>query len=81
MVKVAQGSAVLLSNREKEVIQWMCRGKTNWEIGQLMNISEYTVKNHVSKILKKIEASNRQHAVAKALEMGLVSLSEDNSSQ
>ena len=81
MVNVAQGSAVLLSNREKEVIQWMCRGKTNWEIGQLMNISEYTVKNHVSKILKKIEASNRQHAVAKALEMGLVSLSEDNSSQ
>ncbi|MCU7920772.1 MAG: LuxR C-terminal-related transcriptional regulator [Candidatus Thiodiazotropha sp. (ex Dulcina madagascariensis)] len=71
MEKIRNGSR-LLSKRETEVLQWLCSGKSNWEIGQIMSLSEYTVKNHVSQILKKLEANNRQHAVAKGIEMGLI---------
>lgn len=63
-----------LSSRELEVLQWLLNGKSNWDIGGILNISEYTVKNHVQRILKKLNANSRQHAVAKALEMGLINL-------
>ena len=63
-----------LSARELEVLQWLLTGKSNWDIGKILNISEYTVKNHVQHIMKKLNANSRQHAVAKALEEGLIKL-------
>ncbi len=64
----------LLSVRETQILHWLCKGKSNWEIGQILNLSQYTVKNHVSRILKKLDVSNRQHAVAKGVDLGLVML-------
>lgn len=64
----------LLSKRETQVLEWMSRGKSNWEIGQILNVSMYTVKNHVSNIIKKLEVNNRQHAIVKGIELGLVKL-------
>ena len=52
-----------LSPREREVIVWLCMGKTNWEIGMILDISVYTVKNHVRSILQKLNARNRVHVV------------------
>ena len=52
-----------LSPREREVIVWLCMGKTNWEIGAILDISVYTVKNHVRSILQKLNARNRVHVV------------------
>jgi len=46
-----------LSGRETEVLRWLCSGKSNWEIGKILGLSQYTVKNHVSKILKKLMAT------------------------
>jgi len=43
--------------RETEVLRWLCSGKSNWEIGKILGLSQYTVKNHVSKILKKLMAT------------------------
>jgi len=63
-----------ISSRELEVLRWLLNGKSNWDIGKILNISEFTVKNHVQKILKKLNANSRQHAVAKALEAGLIQL-------
>lgn len=63
-----------LSPRELEVLRWLLNGKSNWDIGKILHISEYTVKNHVQRILKKLNASSRQHAVAKALESGIIQL-------
>ncbi len=57
-----------LTVREIEVLKWVKEGKTNWEISQIMNISYATVKFHLANILKKLDAVNRGHAVAKALE-------------
>ncbi len=63
-----------ISEREIEVLKWIKKGKTNWEISIILNISERTVKFHVSNILKKLEAMTRAHAVAISIELGIVSL-------
>lgn len=54
-----------LSKREHEILQWVTIGKTNPEIGRILNISEYTVKNHMKRIFKKMGVSNRAQAVGK----------------
>jgi len=56
-----------ISPREKEVLKWIIEGKTNWEIGVILHISERTVKFHVQNLMKKLRATNRYHIVAKAL--------------
>lgn len=54
-----------LSAREAEILRWIALGKTNPEIGSILNISSFTVKNHVQRILKKLDVTNRTHAVGK----------------
>jgi len=56
-----------LSLRESEILHWLGEGKTNWEIAQVLHISENTVKNHVQRILAKLKVNNRAQAVAKGL--------------
>lgn len=58
---------VLLSSRERQVLQWVREGKTNHEIGQILSISPFTVKNHVQRILRKLNVTNRAQAVARGL--------------
>lgn len=48
------------TNREIEVIRNINEGYTNKEIGKNMKISEYTVKRHISNILKKLDLKNRK---------------------
>lgn len=62
----------LLSERELQVLAWVRDGKTNYEIGQILDISPLTVKNHVQKILRKLNVSNRAQAVAHAVTSGLI---------
>ena len=56
-----------LSDRESEIMGWVCSGKTNDEIGSILDISTFTVKNHLQRIFKKIDVVNRSQAVAKIL--------------
>jgi LuxR family transcriptional regulator, quorum-sensing system regulator CviR len=58
-----------LSTREKEVLKWMSCGKSNWEIAQVMGLSESTVKIHVHHILGKLQVGTRVQAVAKAISL------------
>lgn len=57
----------VLSEREKECLQWTANGKTSWEIGQILGVSESTVVFHISKAVNKLGVSNRVQAVAKAI--------------
>ena len=61
-----------LSERELQVLEQLATGKSNKEIGQQLYISEYTVKNHVKTILKKLNALGRTEAIAIAHERGLI---------
>ena len=63
-----------LTEREKEVLQWVAQGNPNKEIAARLNISERTVKFHVSAILRKLDAGNRAEAVQKAITAGLIHL-------
>lgn len=59
---MAQGG---LSDREQEILHWVRGGKTNLEIGMILNISANTVKNHLKRIFQKLDVSCRAQAVAK----------------
>lgn len=63
---------VHLSPREQEVLQNIAEGLSNKEIAKQLNISEYTVKNHVRNILGKMCVKTRGQAVAKALSHGIL---------
>ena len=63
-----------LSRREIEILKWMREGKTNWEISVILGISERTVKFHVSNIINKLNTSNRSHAIAKALDLNIITV-------
>lgn len=52
-----------LSQREIEIMEWVRIGKTNYEIGMILNISAFTVKNHLQRIFKKLDVTNRAQAV------------------
>lgn len=52
-----------LTKRQTEIINLLCLGKTNKEIGSSLNLSEKTVRNYLSAIFKKINVSNRSEAV------------------
>jgi DNA-binding CsgD family transcriptional regulator len=56
--------SALLSSRETEIARWVARGKTNWEIGQILGISDKTVKTHMQNILGKLHASSRAQIAA-----------------
>lgn len=54
-----------LSERERQIMVWVAMGKTNPEIGMILDISEFTVKNHMKSIFSKLDVTNRAQAVAK----------------
>lgn len=54
-----------LSAREHDIMEWVRAGKTNQEIGMILNISAFTVKNHIQRIFKKLNVVNRAQAVSK----------------
>jgi len=61
-----------VTEREIEILRWVRHGKSNQEIGMILSISPLTVKNHIQKILRKLQASNRAQAVSKAIAMKLL---------
>lgn len=69
---VKQAEAGLITAREREVLEWIYRGKSNIEVGMILGISPLTVKNHVQKILRKLNVLNRTQAVGKALALHIL---------
>ncbi|MBA4142638.1 MAG: transcriptional regulator EpsA [Nitrosospira sp.] len=54
-----------LSERETQIMEWVRKGKTNAEIGSILRISSFTVKNHLHQIFRKLDVYNRMQAVSK----------------
>lgn len=70
----SEGALGGLTKREIEVLKLLAEGLFNKEIAYKLNISERTVKNHVSNIFKKINASDRTQAAVFAIKNNLVDL-------
>jgi LuxR family quorum sensing-dependent transcriptional regulator len=64
----------ILTKREREVVQWALAGKTDWEIGVILKISERTARAHMASAAKKLHAGNRTSTVVQALRCGEISL-------
>ncbi len=67
---------VPLTYRERQILTYIADGNTNKQIAHVLNISEQTIKNHVSAILRKLNANDRAHAVVLAIRSGWISVSE-----
>ena len=63
-----------LTPRETEILKFIGKGLSNKEIAELTNLSELTVKTHVSRLLSKLNLSSRTQVALFALKQGLVSL-------
>jgi LuxR family transcriptional regulator, quorum-sensing system regulator BjaR1 len=61
-----------LTPREHEVLTWVARGKSAWEIGKILKISKRTVDEHAATAVGKLGAVSRVHAVALAMRDGLI---------
>jgi LuxR family transcriptional regulator, maltose regulon positive regulatory protein len=66
------GTDETLSPREREVLLQVAAGASNREIAGALFIGEATVKSHLTRILRKLQASSRTHAVARARELRLL---------
>lgn len=60
-----------LTQREQDVLRWLCKGASNKEIGREMGLQEPTIKLHVHSLCRKMGARNRTHAVIMAKENGI----------
>lgn len=70
----ANGNSSYLTDREREVLEWAGRGLTVPATADLLTISEETVQTHVRNAIQKLGATNKTHAVAKALHLGMLDL-------
>jgi two-component system response regulator DegU len=74
---LGQGAESIVSPvtaREQEILNYMAKGYLNKQIALALEISEQTVKNHVTSILRKLNANARTQAVVEAIKHGLVTI-------
>lgn len=65
-----------LTARELEILKMLAKGPTNKQIGRVLGISNNTVRNHVLKIIEKLEVSDRTEAATTAIQRGLITVDE-----
>jgi two-component system NarL family response regulator len=73
-MKLSKDSSIVITKREFEVLQELTTGKSNNDIANSLNVTERTIKAHITNILRKLKASDRTHAVVIAIKRGLVKL-------
>lgn len=64
----------ILTTREKEVFTLLIKNKTTKEIARILNISEKTVRNHISNAMQKLGVKGRAAAVVELLKLNEISL-------
>lgn len=66
------GDVPNLTSRELESLRWTMEGKTAWEVGCILGISEQTAARHLNNATHKLDCVNKHHAMVKALRLGLI---------
>lgn len=61
-----------LTTREYEVLRLVAEGKTNPEIAEILSVTIYTIKAHVSSIIEKLNANGRTHAAVLGIKKGIL---------
>lgn len=63
MISIKHLQTLGLTEREAEVMHWVCEGKSNPEIAQILDITQHTVNRHIEHIFKKLAVDNRHKAI------------------
>jgi DNA-binding NarL/FixJ family response regulator len=61
-----------LTDRERTILRLLAGGYSNKEIGDLLNITDGTVKNHISNLLAKLGVRDRTRTVLRAIDLGVI---------
>ena len=64
--------AVRLTEREREIIAWVSRGKSSADVAQIVGIAERTVNFHVEKVMRKLDVATRMQATIACIRLGLL---------
>ena len=70
--ELRRDAETLLTARERECLKWSADGKTAWEIGQILGISERTAVFHINNVVQKLGASNKTQAIVRAVVLKLI---------
>lgn len=70
--KLTPETQVVLTAREREVLRWTAEGKTAYEVGQILAVSDRTVNFHINNAIRKLGASNKIQATVKAATLGFL---------
>ena len=76
MGKTMETITAPLTHRETQILNYIADGNSNKQIAHILEISEQTIKNHVSSILRKLNANDRAHAAVLAIRRGWISAEE-----
>jgi len=76
MGKTMEAITAPLTHRETQILNYIANGNSNKQIAHILEISEQTIKNHVSSILRKLNANDRAHAAVLAIRHGWISAEE-----
>ncbi|MBW8829899.1 MAG: helix-turn-helix transcriptional regulator [Burkholderiales bacterium] len=75
MIKAASADPrATLTKREIECLHWSAAGKTAWEVGQLLGLSEWTIVYHLERTKKKFGVRRKCEAIGHAVALGLIGL-------
>lgn len=69
-------SQVYISDRERQCLELVAQGKSDWIIGQLLSISEHTVHRHIEKAKRRLGVSTRVQAILRAIDQRLISFGD-----
>lgn len=69
---LVSAKAPRLQPRQLEILKLTMEGKSAWVVGSLLGISENTVNYHLKQLFKQLDVSTKNHAVLKAMELGLL---------
>ncbi|HRK17934.1 MAG TPA: helix-turn-helix domain-containing protein [Hyphomicrobiaceae bacterium] len=61
-----------LNERERDVLNWVATGKSDWQVAQILSVSPKTVNYHVENAKRKLGAMTRIQAVVEAVRLGLI---------
>ncbi len=70
----AATTAISLTRREKECLQWVAQGKSSWDIGVILGISELTATFHIKNAMRKLGTNSRIAAIVRAIRLGCIQL-------
>lgn len=65
----------VLTESETNVLLWCANGKTSYEISKILDLSEHTVNHYLAGVCRKLHATNRAQATAKAIKLGILPIS------